>query len=194
MNPEVIIAETQSWIEAVVIGLNLCPFAAAPFRQGRIRYAVSRAQTPEALLRDLYEELKAIEAAGPAQVETGFLIHPWALPDLDAHLDFMLAVDGLLFETGLEGELQVVGFHPDYQFADTEPDDPANYSNRSPYPMLHILREESVERAADSHPDVDQIPEDNIARMQALGLARMQALRAACFRGPEAHTAPNDEP
>ncbi|RMG70911.1 MAG: DUF1415 domain-containing protein [Bacteroidetes bacterium] len=189
MKPEVVIQETQAWIEAVVIGLNLCPFAAAPFRLGRIHYRCTDTQSPETLLHLLYEELQRLVETDGEALETSFLIHPRALTSLEEQLDFLLAVDGLLYETGLEGAFQVVGFHPDYQFAETPADDPTHYVNRSPYPMLHLLREERISWAAETHPDIHQIPVDNTARLQALGLEGIQQLRATSFQ-----KAPSSQP
>ncbi len=130
-----------------MIGLNLCPFAKAVHAGNQIRYVVSDAQTPEALLADLARELQMLAAADRADVETTLLIHPRVLVDFLDYNDFLDIADAAVEELGFAGTIQVASFHPQYQFADTEPDAIENFSNRSPYPMLHLLREESVERA-----------------------------------------------
>ena len=124
-------------------------------------------------------------AADADEIDTTLLVHPGALRDFDAYNQFLDAVDGLLFEGGHEGVYQVASFHPEYRFAGTGPDDPENYTNRSPYPMLHLLREASVARAVRDHPDVSQIPVRNVERMNELGAASLQALRRACLEGDE---------
>jgi hypothetical protein len=164
-----VVAATRAWLEKAVIGLNLCPFARAVHVGNQIRYAVSDAQTPEALLADLARELQTLAAADPAEVETTLLIHPWALVDFLDYNDFLDVADAAVEELGLTGTIQVASFHPQYRFADTEPDAIENYSNRSPYPMLHLLREESVERAVAAFPDAGRIPELNIETLRRIG-------------------------
>jgi hypothetical protein len=162
------LAITQSWLERVVIGLNLCPFAKAVQARGQVRYRLSVAQSVEALLVDLREELLALQDADPNLVDTALLVHPQVLQDFLDYNDFLAEADALLSELGLEGTLQIASFHPDYCFADSDPDDAANYSNRSPFPMLHLLREASVSRAVDTFPDTASIYERNIATLRAL--------------------------
>lgn len=164
-----VVAATRTWLEKAVIGLNLCPFAKAVHVGNQIRYAVSDAQTPEALLADLARELQTLAAADPAEVETTLLIHPRALADFLDYNDFLEIADAAVEELGLTGTIQVASFHPQYRFADTEPDAIENYSNRSPYPMLHLLREESVERAVAAFPDAGRIPERNIETLRRIG-------------------------
>jgi len=164
-----VIAATQDWLVKAVIGLNLCPFARAVYAGGRLRCAVSRAVTPEALLEDLAEELRRLAAADEAETETTLLIHPRVLGDFLDYNDFLEIADALVADLGYEGVLQVASFHPQYQFADTAPDDIGNFTNRSPYPTLHLLRESSVERAVDAHPDTDRIYRDNIETLRRLG-------------------------
>ncbi|MDI3513646.1 MAG: uncharacterized protein PWP40_875 [Rhodocyclaceae bacterium] len=165
---EQIIADVEQWLDEVVIGLDLCPFAARPRREKRVRIAVSHATTPEALLDDLQAELERLADTPVAELETTLLAIPDMLEDFADYNDFLDAVDLWVEQFGWEGELQVASFHPQYQFADTEADDPGNLTNRSPWPLLHIIREESLEKAIEHHPDVDGIPERNIARMKAL--------------------------
>jgi len=164
-----VVAATRAWLEKAVIGLNLCPFAKAVHLGNQIRYAVSDAQTPEALLADLGCELQTLAAADPAEVETTLLIHPQALEDFLDYNDFLDIADAAVEELGLTGTIQVASFHPQYRFADTEPDAIENYSNRSPYPMLHLLREESVERAVAAFPDAGRIPDRNIDTLRRIG-------------------------
>ena len=165
---EQIIADVEQWLDEVVIGLDLCPFAARPRREKRVRIAVSHATTAEALLDDLQAELEHLSDTPVAELETTLLAIPDMLEDFADYNDFLDAVDLWVEQFGWEGELQVASFHPQYQFADTEADDPGNLTNRSPWPLLHIIREESLEKAIEHYPDVDRIPERNIARMQAL--------------------------
>jgi uncharacterized protein len=163
---EVVIA-TRTWLEKAVIGLNLCPFA-KPIRN-LIRYAVSEADTAEALRADLMDELQTLAEADPGEIETTLLIHPQVLADFLDYNDFLEVADETLEDLDLVGEIQIASFHPSYQFAGTEPDDIENYTNRSPYPMLHLLRESSVEAAVEAHPDTAQINEKNVETMRALG-------------------------
>lgn len=164
-----VVRATRAWLEKTVIGLNLCPFAKAVHVGNRIRYAVSDAQTPEALLADLVRELQALAAAEPAEVETTLLIHPRVLNDFLDYNDFLDIADAAVEELGLTGTIQVASFHPHYRFADTAPDAIENYSNRSPYPLLHLLREESVERAVAAFPDAGHIPERNVETLRRIG-------------------------
>ncbi len=168
-NPLVVEA-TRQWLEKVVIGLNLCPFAAFPWRQGRVRFRVSDACDQQRLAEDLADELLALQAWVPVECETTLLIHPQVLGDFPDYNDFLDLADRLLEDLALDGTLQIASFHPDYQFADSRPDDPANCTNRSPYPMLHLLREASIEAATANLPDPDVIFERNIKTMRELGM------------------------
>ncbi|OVZ60702.1 hypothetical protein CDO44_08230 [Pigmentiphaga sp. NML080357] len=167
--PQAAIDATRAWLEKAVIGLNLCPFAKAVHVKGQIRYVVSQAHDPDALLEDLAEALRSLAQSDPEQVDTLLLIHPWTLADFHAYNDFLDEADAAVEALGLAGEIQVASFHPDYQFADTEPDDIENYSNRSPYPTLHLLREASVDRAVEAFPEAERIYEQNIETLRALG-------------------------
>ena len=166
---EQIIADVEQWLDEVVIGLDLCPFAARPRREKRVRIVVSHATDEEALLNDLQAELEHLSDTPAAELETTLLAIPDMLEDFADYNDFLDAVDLWVAQFGWEGDLQVASFHPQYQFADTELDDAGNLTNRSPWPLLHIIREESLEKAIEHYPDVDAIPERNIARMKALG-------------------------
>ncbi|MDE2593732.1 MAG: DUF1415 domain-containing protein [Burkholderiales bacterium] len=165
-----IIAQTQAWLTRAVIGLNLCPFAKSVHVKEQIRYVVSEAQTPEQLLEDLINELTLLRDADPEQIDTTLLIHPQVLGDFDDYNAFLDVVDAVVDEMELEGELQVASFHPQYQFEGTEPDDIENYTNRTPYPTLHLLRESSIERAVASFPDAADIYETNMETLRKLGL------------------------
>ena len=174
-----IIAATQAWLEKAVIGLNLCPFAKAVHVKQQIRYVVCDASTPEALLSVLMDELQALSDVDPQQTDTTLLIHPHVLNDFLDYNEFLDVADAALEDMDLVGELQVASFHPQYQFADTEPDDIDNYTNRSPYPTLHLLREDSIERAVDAYPDAAGIFDRNIATLRALGHAGWEQLNLA---------------
>ena len=179
---EEVIAATQRWLERAVIGLNLCPFAKAVHVKNQIRYVVSAAQTPDELLRDLLRELEVLAEANPETIETTLLIHPQVLQDFLDYNDFMEVVDAALEEVDLNGELQVASMHPQYQFADTAPDDISNYTNRSPYPTLHLLREASIERAVAAFPEAEQIFDKNIETLRRLGHAGWDALGLTAMR------------
>lgn len=164
-----IIASTQRWLEVAVIGLNLCPFAKAVHVKRQIRYAVTAATTAEELLAELQHELEVLAEATPEAIETTLLIHPQALTDfVDYHL-FLRDADALVRRLGHEGTLQVASFHPAYEFAGNAPDDIENCTNRSPHPMLHLLREASIDRAVAAFPDAATIYERNIETLRRLG-------------------------
>src|SRR3954462_5488311 len=148
MDEQRVIDATRRWVAGVVIGLNLCPFARRVFDAGLIRYAVTAAADAGALLDDLARELTALAAAPRAEVETTLLIHPRALADFLDYNDFLADADRLVRDLGLRGVIQIAGFHPAYQFAGTAPDAAENYTNRSPHPMLHLLREDSITEVA----------------------------------------------
>ena len=168
--------DTRRWLEAAVLGLNLCPFAKAVHGKGQIRWVLSAARDPEALLADLVRELRWLADADPDAVETTLIVHPNVLADFLDFNDFLDVADAALEELGLAGTLQVASFHPQYQFADSEPGDIANHTNRSPHPTLHLLREASIERAVASVPDAAGIYERNVQTLQRLGHAGWQAL------------------
>ncbi|HLP98659.1 MAG TPA: DUF1415 domain-containing protein [Sideroxyarcus sp.] len=173
------IAATKLWLEKAVIGLNLCPFAKGVHVKGQIRYFVSAAQTPEELLADVQRELEVLAEAPRDKIDTTLLIHPHVLTDFLDYNDFLEVVDALLEEIDLAGELQVASMHPQYQFADTEPDDITNFTNRSPYPTLHLIREDSIDEAVAAFPEAEQIFEKNIETMQKLGHEGWNALGLA---------------
>jgi len=165
---------TRQWLEEVVIGLNLCPFARREYEGERIRFAVCAARNPEDLLLEFAKELERLERE--PQVETTLLIFPNALADFLDFLELLDLAQGWLDAQGLEGVYQLASFHPRYQFEGTSPNETSNYTNRSPWPMLHLLREASVEKAIAAHPDTNAIPERNITLAQEKGLAYWQDL------------------
>lgn len=171
-----IIAATQRWLEKAVIGLNLCPFAKAVHVKKQVRYVVSNATTPEALLEKLMDELQYLSDTDPEQVDTTLLIHPFVLNDFVDYNEFLDVADAAVEDMQLAGELQVASFHPQYQFADTDVNDIGNYTNRAPYPILHLLREDSVERAVEAFPEAGEIFERNIETMEKLGYDGWDAL------------------
>jgi uncharacterized protein len=163
------IAATRAWLERAVIGLGLCPFAKAVHVKDQVRYAVSRARNTDVLLEDLERELDSLAATPPDQIDTTLLIHPHVLEDFLDYNDFLELADRVVEELGYAGVLQVASFHPRYQFEGTGPDDITNYTNRSPWPILHILREASVDQAVAAFPEADTIYEKNIETMKRLG-------------------------
>jgi len=171
-----VVAATRRWVERAVIGLNLCPFARAPFVQQRLHFRVSRARSEDALLDDLREELVALHAAEPLSRETTLLIHPGVLTDFIDYNDFLDAADAAIVALGLEGELQVASFHPEYRFANTSADAIENCTNRSPYPTLHVLRESSIDRAVEAMDDTDDIYRRNVETLRRLGADGWRAL------------------
>jgi hypothetical protein len=166
---EHIVADTQSWLERAVIGLNLCPFAKSVFVKKQVRYALTAASTADELLAELDAEFALLAATPPAQLDTTLLIHPRAMTNfLDYHF-FLAEANALLRNLDLEGVFQIASLHPQYEFAGCEPDDIANFTNRSPYPTLHLLRESSIDRAVAAFPEAESIFERNIETMQRLG-------------------------
>jgi hypothetical protein len=179
MDDKTVIDRTCRWIASLVIGLDLCPFARRVFEAERIRYVVSEAVDQEALHRDLARELEFLAAAPTSAAETTLLIHPLALADFLDYNDFLGDAERLVDDLGLTGVVQVASFHPDYQFADTDADAVENYTNRSPYPMLHLLREDSISAVAADPDELLDIPRRNIETLRLLGKEKvLQRLRA----------------
>jgi hypothetical protein len=173
-----VITATIRWLERAVIGLNLCPFAKAVHVKRQIRYVVCAATTEEELLAELIGELQVLAAADPAEIETTLLIHPRVLADFLDYNDFLDIAEAAIVELKLDGEIQIASFHPQYQFAGTDTEDISNFTNRSPYPTLHLLREASITRAVAAFPDAGDIFEKNIETMTALGRAGWEKLVA----------------
>lgn len=160
------IQATKSWLEQFVIGLNLCPFAAKPFRENRIHVALEQSPEPTQIAGRIIKELERLEVS--PDIETTLLITPNALSDFEVYWDFVDIAEAIIEQLGLTGIFQIASFHPDYCFEGVEPDDPANRTNRSPYPMLHFLREQSLSEAIATYPDVAAIPERNVALLREL--------------------------
>ena len=185
---DLIIRDTVQWLERAVIGLNLCPFAKGVHVKNQIHYAVATSDDVEKLRHLLRAELQALVAMPVETRETTLVILPNCLADFLDFNDFLAEADALLDELGLGGTLQIASFHPQYQFAGTHADDVTNFTNRSPYPTLHLLREESIDRAVEVFPDAELIFERNIATLQALGAQRWADLQVGaqpCASGVE---------
>jgi len=172
------VRRTQRWLERVVVALDLCPFAKREFLNQRVRFKESAASTQEQLLQDLVVELALLNRR--PDIETTLLIHPKVLQDFDAYNQFLDFADSVIMQMKLEGVFQIASFHPHYQFANTHVDDVQNFTNRSPCPLLHILREASLAGVIDRHSDIRKIPHDNIQLMRSLGAEYMQNLLASC--------------
>lgn len=165
---EAIELQVRQWLEKVVIGLNLCPFAGTPYRNGQIRISVSQAATEETLLAHLQGELVLIDGTPMTTIETTLLVIAGMLADFDVYNQFLAEVDALLRRGGWEGKYQVASFHPRYRFLGTDEDDASNLTNRSPWPILHIIREASIDMALSDHPEPETIPGRNIRKMKSL--------------------------
>jgi hypothetical protein len=177
------LAETRCWVEKIVVELNLCPFAAAPMKGDRIRYVHCAEQDEEGIYRALLMEMEALLELDETETETSLFVVPAGLEDFEDYLDFFVTAEGVIPEAGLEGILQLASFHPDYCFEGAGADDPANYTNRSPHPMFHLIREAPLARALENYPDPEVIPERNMALLRELGLAEMRQRLAACQGG-----------
>jgi len=171
-----VVADTQAWLDKAVIGLNLCPFAKAVVSKKQVRYAVCLDSDPEQVLKVLQQEMQWLVDTDAALLDTTLLIAPHLLPDFSAFNEFLFDCDSVLVSMELEGVLQIADFHPRYQFAGTQPDDISNFTNRAPYPTLHLLREESIDKAVAAFPDASLIYERNVQVLEALGRDGWQAL------------------
>lgn len=179
MSDEAIVLAVRRWVETFVVGMNLCPFAKRELVKNRVRFVTTAATTQEQLLMVLQAELELLNT--DPSVETTLLIHAKVLQDFYDFNDFLSIADSLLVDMELDGTYQIASFHPDYQFAGTQTGDAENYTNRAPYPVLHLLREESLERVIADYPDVDDIPERNIKLMNDLGPDKLQTLLKLCL-------------
>jgi len=173
-----VVRDTRNWLERAVIGLNLCPFAKSVHVKGQVHYAVSEAADPRQLLVDLGAELDSLIAMSPQERETTLLMAPHCLGDFLEFNDFLSRGERLLRKRGLEGVIQLASFHPGYQFEGTQPGDIENFTNRSPYPTLHLLREESIARAVEAFPSAEAIYEANMETLRRLGPEGWALLRA----------------
>ncbi len=176
------VAAARCWVEQVVIKHNFCPFAHKPARNNRIRYVASLAQDADVLVEDLVAELILLRDADHTKVETTVLVAPNCLQSFGDYNQFLDLVDVLIEQFNLQGSIQVASFHPDYQFADLDKDDVRNYTNRSPYPMFHLILEDSIAQARETYPDVDQIPENNMCLLQEQGLDQAKRQLACCVK------------
>lgn len=168
------VQHTKKWVSTVVVGLNLCPFARREIENKRVHFCVSSADNPQQLLASLHAELEHLEE--DSSIETTLLIHPYTLQDFNHYNECLDLFDALIADMQLEGIYQIASFHPQYRFAGTRPEDIENYTNRSPYPMLHLIREQSLERAVANYPDINGISKRNIDLLRSLGFDKLQAL------------------
>ena len=176
MDRDEVLAATRQWLEKAVIGLNLCPFAKSVYVKNQVRIVVSDAKHADAFLEELDRELELLSAADPQDVDTTLLVHPTLFPDFLDFNEIAGIAEEAVAEHELEGILQVASFHPRFQFEDNAEDDIANYTNRSPFPTLHLLREDSIGRAVEAYPEAETIYERNIETMKKLGHDGWKAL------------------
>ena len=179
MSDSTIIKQTQYWVESVIVGLNFCPFAKREIKRGGVHYQVSQDTGIEQAMHSLITECERLDKN--SSIETTLLIFPNAFSHFDDYLDMLELANELFVAQGYEGIYQLASFHPDYCFEDAPADDPANYTNRSPYPMLHLLREDSLEQALENYMEAEDIPERNIRKAREIGLAAMQNLLRDCY-------------
>ncbi|WP_373095713.1 DUF1415 domain-containing protein [Zhongshania sp.] len=175
-------AAVSLWLERVVVGLGLCPFAAKPLQEARVRVDISSAQSPEELAGDLHLALCRLEETPVETLETSLLVVPHMLADFYDYNDFLDIADAMLVEGDWEGVIQIASFHPQYQFAETDKDDAENFTNRAPYPIFHLLREASLEAVLASYPDPDAIPERNIELFSDMDRGKLKHLFPYCFK------------
>ena len=178
---ELIIKQTKRWITDVVVDCNFCPFAAREVQRGSIHYEVEHGKSLEIVLQSVAKVFEQLNN-DPA-IETSLLILPNGFDQFSGYLELVDLAQELLEKEDYEGVYQLASFHPEYLFSGTVESDPSNYTNRSPYPILHFLREDSVSIAVDSHPDIDAVPERNIVFTQGKGIQFMKELLASCSRG-----------
>lgn len=176
MTDNEVIDKTRLWISSVVIGLNLCPFAQRVFKADQIRYLVTDTDDQETLLQCLSDEMTSLAQSGNNSIETTLLIHPYVLTDFLDYVDFLAFADQRLRALRLEGVIQIASFHPQYQFAESEPHAVENYTNRSPYPMLHLLRESSISKVAGDPDALLEIPRRNRQLLKTMGLEKMKEM------------------
>ena len=188
---DIVIADTVRWLEKAVIGLNLCPFAKSVHVKGQIHYVVSQATDAEGVALDLHRELEALAEISAAKRDTTLLIVPQALQDFLDFNDFTELADDLVEELDLGGILQVASFHPLFQFEGTDVDDVTNCTNRAPYPILHLLREDSIDKAVDAFPEAEMIYERNMEVLSQMGIEGWLDLDVAA-RCPVAHSTPSN--
>lgn len=170
------VVATRQWVERVVVGLNLCPFARPVLTAQTLRIVSETSDDDDVLFRRALREIDRLQCSPASEIATTLLVFSHGLSDFQDYLNFVDALDEALRAGGLQGLVQIASFHPDYRFAEADPDDPANYSNRSPYPMVHFIREDELERALLDFPDPQQIPQSNIQRLRKMGVAAIENL------------------
>jgi hypothetical protein len=169
---QTVVQQTKNWVEEIVIGLNLCPFAAQPFQKNAIEYSVVAGDSRKQHLQKLANSFSQLDK--DTDIETSLLIYPEAYQTFDDYLDWLDYANYLLEDLNYTGCYQIASFHPDYRFAGSTKNDASNFTNRSPYPMLHLIREKSLEAAIVSYPDIKQVPKNNIKKLQEIGFAEMR--------------------
>lgn len=175
-----IVSQTKKWLEKAVIGLNLCPFAKAPYVKDLVRIEVSRAKHLDGFLEDLDRELQLLGNASPEKIETSLLIHPALFGDFFLFNDMLVLAEQAIQDNGLEGIIQIAPFHPDFQFEGTDAEDITNYTNRSPYPTLHLIREDSISKAVEAFPDAEAVFGRNMALLTEMGKEGWDKLGIPC--------------
>lgn len=180
MQPKLIINHTKSWLSSFIIHYNICPFAKHEYNRESIHYEVIESADLENCLKSVY--LACIHLDTEIDTETSLIIFPTTFSDFDHYLDFLELAESLLYDQGYEGIYQLASFHPDYCFEGEKQNDPANYTNRSPYPMLHLIREISIEKALNTYPHPERIPERNIKLARQLGRESLQTILQKCYR------------
>ena len=182
---DIILQQSKAWIKKFVLEMGLCPFAKPIWDARLIYFQLSQAEAPDKIIEDVFLLCEKVVNATPEEIETAILILPKALSDFEAYLDMLETLYELLQEAELEGVLQIASFHPYYQFDGTGEHSPENFTNRSPYPMFHILREESVSAAIENFPNVDDIPQKNIEKMESLGISKIRELLKGIMENPQ---------
>ena len=168
------IARTKRWLEDWVIQLNLCPFASHPYKNAKVKFRLCKERTAEGLGGDFLQEIAFLESSEGQQIDTSIIILSNLADSFEEYLDLYYWLEEIVELKGWEDKFQLASFHPNYQFDGTQVDDPENYTNRSPFPLIHILRSEQVEKAILHHPDTEDIPNQNIKTMNDLGLENIK--------------------
>ncbi|WNJ16060.1 DUF1415 domain-containing protein [Pontibacter sp. G13] len=173
--------QSQCWVDKLVVGLNLCPFAKPVIQQNQLKWVETQTEDMDELWDLCKEEVALLMAASPKEVETTLIVHPRALLDFEMFWDFVQQFEDALALSGMDESVQLASFHPDYLFEGEDPQDPSHFTNRSPHPMIHLLRVASVEQVVEQFPDTLGIPEENVKRLQEMGLKEVQDLRDSCL-------------
>lgn len=180
LSDELVTTQTMKWVKNFIVGFNVCPFAKREIEKESVRVVVLRSKKVDVALEELMAEVQWLDEQ--PETETTLLVFPTLFKDFHRYLDFVEMAENLMFEQGCEGVYQLATFHPDYCFSGAEPDDVSNYTNRSPYPMLHLLREASVEKAIEFYGDTSGIPNENIEKMETLGRTKLDDMFATCMK------------